>query len=650
MNRSPFNPRSALLGASLLLTLSASPALAQTGGILPLVSVGEKWPQDVESYIIRVSPQDAGKPIGLEIYSPTFNLADYVDGRRGAGYFGDELYKKNEPFDTVFTLSGPNGTVIERKYNMNREHTWESLYAGGLPAGTYTLKVNSNGDGKNSFALRTAAPFVLETSDFTVNARDTEQNALLAAKIRVTPDWVGKNVAILNYDMDGAKEAESWVIQPGGKRVNLTTSENGKTATDTFQITPDLVGEWQVFIRVLPTTRQYSNAIRYSFRLADKPTTAVVGGFTPPENIKIQNQLLVDIVDPQGRPVPGATYGLVGDSSVRLILPPGWIPVSSSIVEGKGNVISPTEVRYIPGYNKLRFVARPTSGQLSVDAVAIYGNQRIPLSNVPFTVDGKTLATPTTIPLAPGQYPVQPVAIPGSTFQMPQPGIVTDNTTGKVTIEYRVLTEVTLVTSPDLLNACDVTQLTASAKTDFPYKLPARLKLNLPSGWTSDYPLELNGDFSANQPLRLKTPVRVCRTDTAEAILDPIGLQTTGTARVRAPGGANVSRNVQGGARATLRKDIQPNDRGYTVTLTLTVDSTLENVRITDVLPTGGSTPAVRGTLGVKDGPTLANLNLRPEGDSIILSRVIPGTYVIAYELFTDQPADRVLTPPDLTW
>lgn len=358
----------------------------------------------------------------------------------------------------------------------------------------------------------------------------------------------------------------------------------------------------------------------------------------------------MDIVDPQGRPVPGATYGLVGDSSVRPILPPGWIPVSSSIVEGKGNVISPTEVRYIPGYNKLRFVARPTSGQLSVDAVAIYGNQRIPLTNVPFTVDGKTLATPTTIPLAPGQYPVQPVAIPGSTFQMPQPGIVTDNTTGKVTIEYRVLTEVTLVTSPDLLNACDVTQLTASAKTDFPYKLPARLKLNLPSGWTSDYPLELNGDFSANQPLRLKTPVRVCRTDTAEAILDPIGLQTTGTARVRAPGGANVSRNVQGGARATLRKDIQPNDRGYTVTLTLTVDSTLENVRITDVLPTGGSTPAVRGTLGVKDGPTLANLNLRPEGDSIILSRVIPGTYVIAYELFTDQPADRVLTPPDLTW
>lgn len=650
MNKSPSLKRFALLSASLFLaTLLSGSALAQSGGILPLVSVGEKWPQDVESYIIRVSPQDAGKPIGLEIYSPTFNLADYVDGRRGAGYFGDELYKKNEPFDTTFTLSGPNGTVIERKYTMNREHTWESLYAGGLPAGTYTLKVNSNGDGKNSFALRTAAPFVLETSDFTVNARDTEQNALLAAKIRVTPDWVGQTVGILNYDMDGPKEAESWVIQPGGKRVNLTTSDNGKTATDNFKITPDMVGEWQVFIRVLPTTKQYSNAIRYSFRLNDKPVTAIVGGFTPPENLKIQNQLLVDIVDPQGKPIPGATYGLVGDSSVRPILPQGWTPVSSTIVEGKGNIVSPTEIRYIPGYNKLRFVARPATGQLAVDAVALYGNQRIPLSGVPFQVDGKTQTTPVTVPLAPGQYPISPTAIPGSTFQMPQPGIVTDNTTGKVTIEYRVQTEVTLVTSPDLLNACDVTQLTATAKTDFPYKLPARLKLNLPTGWSSDYPLELPGDFSANQPLRLKAPVRVCRTDTAEAILDPIDLHTTGTARVRAPGGANVSRNVQGGARATLAKDIQPAPKGYTVTLTLTVDSTLENVRITDVLPVGGSTPSVRGNLGVQ-GPSLANVNPRVEGDAIILSRVIPGTYVITYDLYTDQPADRVVTPPDIIW
>ncbi|WP_244944492.1 hypothetical protein [Deinococcus metallilatus] len=265
-----------------LAALGGTPALAQTGGILPLVSVGEKWPQPQETYLIRVAPPDAGKPLGLEVYSPTFNLADYVDGRRGAGYFGDELYKKNEPFETTFTLSGPGGLIAERRFSTNREHTWESLFAGGLPAGTYTLKVTSRGDGKNAFALRTAAPFTLETSDFSVNARDTEQTPLLAARLNVPAEWVGKTLSVQNYDVDGPQEAETWVVQPGGQRVNLTTSGDGQTAADRFTLTPDQVGEWQVFIRVLPTTKQYSNAIRYSFRLNDQPVTARVGGFTPP--------------------------------------------------------------------------------------------------------------------------------------------------------------------------------------------------------------------------------------------------------------------------------------------------------------------------------------------------------------------------------
>ncbi|WP_034357607.1 hypothetical protein [Deinococcus phoenicis] len=644
-------PRLAL-SLTALLTLGGAfggAASAQTGGLLPLVSVGEKWPQAQETYLIRVLPQDAGKPLGLEVYSPNFNLADYVDGRRGAGYFGDELYKKNEPFETTFSLSGPGGTVVERRFSMNRDHTWESLFAGGLPAGTYTLKVTSRGDGKNAFALRTAAPFTLETSDFSVNARDTEQTPLLAARLDVPAGWVGKTVGLLNYDVDGPQEAETWVVQPGGKRVNLTVSGNGKAVTDTFRVTPELVGEWQVFIRVLPTTRQYSNAIRYSFRLNDQPVTARVGGFTPPENLKMSNQLLVDVVDPQGRPIPGASYTLVGDSVVRPALPAGYVPVSSTILSGTGNIVSPTEIRYQPGFNKLRFVARPPEGQLTVDAVALYGEQRIPLTGIAFEVAGRTLTTPGTLPLAPGDYPVTPSAIPGSTVTPPLPGRVPDAGTGKVTLEYRVQTEITLVTAPDILNACDVTQLTATARTDFPHRLPARLKLNLPAGWTSDYPLEVPGEFSGGAPLRLKVPVRVCRSDTAEAVLDPLDLRTTGQARVRNPGGANVTRTVQGGARASLGKSVEPAAQGYTVTLTFTVDRTLEQVRLFDPLPTGGSTSAVRGPLNVQ-GPSLAGVDPRADGDTIVLARVIPGTYTLTYTLLTDLPADRVVTAPDLDW
>ncbi|UBV41575.1 hypothetical protein LAJ19_07830 [Deinococcus taeanensis] len=638
----PASLRLLLLGGLLLL---AAPAAAQTGGTLPLVSVGDRWPQTQETYVIRVSAQDAGKPLGLEVFSPTFNLADYVDGRRADGYFGDELYAKNEPFETTFTLTGPGGPVAERRYGLNREHTWEGLFSGGLAAGTYTLKVTSKGNGKNAFALRVAPPFSLETSDFSVNARASDEGPLLAARVTVPADWTGKTLGLLNYDVDGPQEAELWAVLPGGQRVNLTPSDNGKTAADTFRITPEMVGEWQLFIRVLGTTRQYSNAIRFSFRVNDQPVTGRVGGFAPPEGAKLANQLLVDVVDPQGRPVPGASYALVGDSVVRPQLPAGYVPVSSALIQGTGNVVSATEVRYQPGFTKVRFVARPPEGQLLVDAVAVYGGQRIPLTGVPFQVAGRSLNTPATVPLTPGEYPVTPSAVPGSTVAAPLPGRVPDGGSGRVTIEYRVQSEVSLLTAPDVLNMCDVTLLTAQAKTDFPYRLPGRLSLNLPSGWTTDYPLELPGEFGQGQVLRLKVPVRVCRTDTAEAVLDPTGLRTTGQARVRNPGGANVTRTVQGGARASLNKTVDAGVQGFVVTLVLTVDSTLENVRLTDPLPAGST----RGPLQVQ-GPSLANVTPRVEGDSIVLSRVIPGTYTLTYTLQTDQPADRVVTAPDLGW
>ena len=715
-------PRFALLSAALLAAvLTGAPALAQTGGVLPLASVGEKWPVDIETYVIRVSAADAGKPLNLEVYSPTLNLADYADGRRGAGYFGDELYQKGIQFSTTFTLNGAGGTVFERSFGTNREHTWESLRAAGLPAGTYTLKINSSGDGKNSFALRVAAPFSLETSDFTVNARDTEQQDLLAARLTVPADWVGKTLSVTNYDIDGPKEAQTWVVMPGKGRVDLPSSANGVYETVKFKLTPEMVGEWAVYIKVLPTTKQYSNAVTYSFRLGDKPITARVGGFIPPSGASIQNQLLVDVVDEQGQPIPGASYTVSRDNvvrpvlpggyaplssevqkgkgevvspgelryvpgdvklrfvarpanklvvdvvdpqgrpipgasyieavgnSVRPVLPPGYVPVSAEVQKGKGNVVSPTELRYVPGDVKLRFVARPPEGSLAVDAVAVYGSTRIPLSGVPFTVGGKTYSTPITIPLTPGDYPVQATPISGSGVRPPPSGRVVDNATGRVTIEYTPRTEITLLTTPDVLNACDVTQLVATARTDFPYKLPATLNLSLPSGWTSDYPLNLRGDLSAGTPLRLKVPVKVCRSDSAEAALDPINLRTTGQARVRSPGGSNISRTVEQGARASVAKSVEATSQGYTVTLRLNVDSPLENVQLIDPLPSGGSGPVVRGPIST-DGPSLADLSPRVDGDTILLARVIPGVYTLTYQLITSLPAERILSAPDIRW
>jgi len=295
-----------------------------------------------------------------------------------------------------------------------------------------------------------------------------------------------------------------------------------------------------------------------------------------------------------------------------------------------------------------------------VDAVAIYGTTRIPLSNVPFMLGGKTYAAPISLPLPPGSYPLIPGSIPGAANGPVQPGVVADGNVGRVTLEYTVRTEVTLSTSPDVLGACDVTQLSVQARTDFPYKLPSTLNLNLPVGWTSDYPLQARGDLSSTSPLKFRVPVRVCRSDSAEAVLVPVGVRASSEASVRAPSGVNVTRSVQNGARVRVAKTAEalptpgtgqsgPAQQGYVMTLQITAYGNVDNLRILDPLPAGASSPVLRGPLSVQ-GPSLSGLSPTQDGDSIVLPRLLPGSYTVRYTLFTDLPADRVITTPELNW
>lgn len=335
------------------------------------------------------------------------------------------------------------------------------------------------------------------------------------------------------------------------------------------------------------------------------------------------------------------------DNVVRPNLPVGWVPVSAQVVKGKGSVISPTELRFTPGDNTLRFVARPPAGGLQVEAVALYGGERIPLKGVPFTLAGKSYAVPITLPLTPGSYAVTPSDLPGSQVNQPAAGVVTDGNTGKVAIEYVPRTEVSLLTTPDTLAPCDIAQLTATAKTDFPYPLPSDLSLNLPSGWTADATQSQRGDLSASSPLSLKLPVKVCRSDTAEAVLKQPGLRATGQATVLGLG-SNVSRSMQQGARASVSKAVSVAQQGYTVTLHLTVDSALDNLSIIDPLPESDG-PLVRGNLKA-EGPSLADLNPQVTERSIVLPRVIPGSYTLTYTLNTHLKPEQVLTAPELRW
>lgn len=645
--------------ASVLATVfvGTGSVLAQAGGGLPMASVGADftWATPTEDYRIVV-PQGVDAPLNLEVYSPGLNLNDYVNGRAANGYYGDEIYGKNLPFSTTFTLSGANGAkVLERKYDTTQKHLWERLLGASPAAGTYNLKIASVGQGKNAFAVRVAAPYSVQASQFTVNARGVPGTDLLAAKVRVPDTLVGKRFDLTNYDADGITELELFVVSPDGVRRKLTSSENNKNATDSYQITSSLVGEWTILARVVATTKQYSNAFNFRLRAGNEPVFADLPAFIAPPDAKLLEPLVVDVVDQNGRVIPGAGYTLSGDDERQTspTLPKGYVPVSASILSGGGTVVSPTQVRISPGAGHVRFVARQILGTLVVDTVAVLGKKRIPLEGIPVKVAGLTLKTPLTLPLSPNDYPVTPTPLPGSTTASGV-GTVVDNQTTRVTIEYRVFTNLKLEIAPNVVAPCAQTLLTATATSDFPYPFPVTLSLKLPNGISSTSALEGTSEMQAGKPASLQIPARVCSSGTIQANLDPVGLSVDGSVRVLPPAGVTVARvtDVNKGA-VRVQKSFSQDSLGYMVTLTVTVERLVENLRIIDQLPAGGTSPAVRRpnpiVQGLVNNLTTA-VNWKLEGTSFNLGRVVPGTYTIIYGIFTDLPPDNVVTVPDILW
>jgi hypothetical protein len=642
----------ALIGATLL----AAPAFAQAGGALPLASVSnQSWATPFEELRIIV-PSGTDAPLALEVYSPGLNLNDYVNGRATIGYYGDEIYGRNLPFETTYTVLSPGGTkLFERKYSTTDKHTWEGLTNLKVQAGIYILRVKSTGNGKNTFAVRANSPYQIQASQFTVNAKGAVNTDLLAARLQVSRELVSKRFELTNYDADGAQEAELYAVSPDGQRRKLATSENGGQATDGFDITNALVGEWSIFMRILPSTKQFSNAINLRVRINQQPAYADIPAFIPPQGLTMVESPVVEVVDQSGRPIPGSGYSLAqdGDYTMSPNLPTGWVPVSASVLEGQGTVVSSTLARTQPGAARVRFVARPIQGQLIVETVAIIGKTRVPITGIPFRAAGQSLRSPSTLTVTPNEYPVTPTPLPGSTVE-PKSGLVKDNQITRVVLEYRISATLKLEVSPNILATCQQSLLTATAATDFPYPVPVSLGLRLPKDITTGAPLELNSDISGGKPAVLQIPARVCAAGTIRAELEPFDLITEGMIRVLPPSGVTVSRvtDVQKGAVRIIKSYTQ-DAQGYIVTLAITVDRTIENFRIVDPLPQGGSSPAVRrpnpAVTGLVNNQTVA-VNWRLEGNTFNLGRLVAGTYLIQYGIFTDLPADAVSTVPDLFW
>ena len=108
------------------------------------------------------------------------------------------------------------------------------------------------------------------------------------------------------------------------------------------------------------------------------------------------------------------------------------------------------------------------------------------------------------------------------------------------------------------------------------------------------------------------------------------------------------STTVQRGP-VTLNKSLIQGGAGYAVNEVITLEKAVNNLSITDPLPSGS---AERGPITVSDAAGQAvKFELSKDGKTISIPGTIPaGTYKITYAIFTALPPDQVLTDPDIDY
>ncbi len=589
-------------------------ASGYSSAALPLASIGKQvgWKIDPDDFRVFVPQAAGGRNIALEVFSPEINRNDYANGRDRRTYYGDELYGKTATLKTNFNLATANKQVlVNRTFSEGLKHSYEQLVQSTLAPGFYPLTIQSDGNGKNSYAIRLTGGARVEASQFTVNARGQFNQDQVAGFVQIDASQLGKTVRLENYDADGDKEIVLTLVTPEGKRVALKASEDTQWASNSFVVTKGLVGTWKILARILPTTRQFSNAFVLRLKVDDKPLYAQLPGFgvtAPP----IQ-AIRCEVVDTSGAPIVGATCVTTGAATRTLspVLPACYSPVSAAVLSGVGKVVSPTQVEITSPSGAVRFVADCPIAKLQVNAVALVCGARVPLTNIGFSVAGQTAPTTTSGPalsVTPGAVTVQPTAIAGSTAQ-PVTVTAVRGSTVTATLEYRVSTAVTLTPAKLELALGQTATLTATATTLFPSAIPTTLQLTLPAGLEATGPVRVTGSVSASAPLVLRVPVKATAAVTngnIRASLEPnCNVQALSSVTVTVP---VTPPPVPDPAKLALTKVVdrdlvKPGEKPvFTIAVTNTGGSPAKNVRLTDTLPTGLRGSAIDQTFDLEPG------------------------------------------------
>ena len=579
---------------------------------MPLASVGRQvgWRIDPDDLRVFVPQAAAGRDIGLEVFSPEVNRNDYANGRDRSSYYGDELYGKTATLSTNFSFAtSSKQNLLSRTFSEGLKHSYEQLLQSKLEPGFYPLTVVSNGNGKNSYAVRVTSGARVEASQFTVNARGQFNQDQVVGFLQIDPSQLGKTIKLENYDADGPTELVLTLVKPDGSRVLLNVSPDTQWASNSFVVDQSLVGTWKILARILPTTKQFSNAFAVRSRVNDQPLFAQIPGFgvqTPPALA-----ISCVVVDPSGATIPGATCVTTGGAQTRVlkpILPACYNPVSASIISGAGRVISSTQIEITSRSGSVRFVASCPEARVQVSAVALVCGTRVPLTNIGFSVAGQIAPTTTAaaIIVAPGAMTIAPSAIPGSTAKPVTVTAVRGQTIAAI-LEYSVNSNITLTPEKLELEVGQSATLVATATTLFPTDIPSTIQLTLPAGLEAMGPVRLSGRLSSAAALTLRVPVKATAVVTNASIrasLEPnCNLQALSSVTITAPAVVvppappPPTPPPVTPAKLELIKVVNRDlsKPGETPTFTITVSNTggsvATGVRLTDALPTG-----LRGT------------------------------------------------------
>jgi len=276
---------SSLAALTALTALLAAGSVGQAQEIdtsLPLTSIGDKLMWTVGDQNLNLSVPIAGR-IKLDLYSPRVDQGDY----RSDTYYGDEQYDANRSaVSTTFTLTDASGQVVLQRTFMPGAHAWETLLEQDLSAGQYRLKVETKGNGKNTFAVRLTGVSADVTAErLTVNIHSQDW----VPAINVTTDGSVPYVVRM-YDGDGAGELEAQLRDEQGNVTPLTVSEDLEWADLAL---PEAAGRYVIELRQTGTAKQYSNTAGFSLLRAGTATPITLTRVDQTGQLRVTAELIL---------------------------------------------------------------------------------------------------------------------------------------------------------------------------------------------------------------------------------------------------------------------------------------------------------------------------------------------------------------------